>query len=114
MITDLTRRKLAELADYVEKGTSTGRWLVLMHDNPDPDSIAAATWKRNRDAAEAELFEWVTSVGGSVTGEHGIGWSQRRYLPLTAPPGSIEVMRALKSAFDPAGILNPGKIFADE
>jgi nanoRNase/pAp phosphatase (c-di-AMP/oligoRNAs hydrolase) len=42
MISDLTRRKLAELSEYVEKGTSSGRWLVLMHDNPDPDSIAAA------------------------------------------------------------------------
>lgn len=55
----------------------------------------------------------MASVGGSVTGEHGIGWSQRRYLPLVAQPGAIEVMRGLKAAFDPRGILNPGKIFPD-
>ena len=56
---------------------------------------------------------WVTSVGGSITGEHGIGWSQRRYLPLAAQPASIDLMRSLKRAFDPLGILNPGKIFLD-
>ena len=72
-----------------------------------------ATWIQNRDAAEGELFEWVTSVGGSVSGEHGIGWSQRRYLPLVAEPAAIDVMRGLKAAFDPRGILNPGKIFLD-
>ncbi len=116
----------SELANLVEKARRVAKDRQLeavcyghagdgnLHVNLMRGDLAAATWKRNRDAAEAELFEWVTSVGGSVTGEHGIGWSQRRYLPLAAPPGSIEVMRALKSAFDPAGILNPGKIFADE
>ena len=84
-----------------------------LHINLLRGNLDEATWQRNRDAAEADLFTWVTSVGGSVTGEHGIGWSQRRYLPLAAQPASIELMRSLKSAFDPAGILNPGKIFLD-
>ena len=42
MITELTRQKLAELAEHIQRKTGTGRWLVLTHDNPDPDSIAAA------------------------------------------------------------------------
>ena len=42
MITDLTRKKFDELATLVRRKSSRGRWLVLTHDNPDPDSIAAA------------------------------------------------------------------------
>ncbi len=84
-----------------------------LHINLLRGNLDEETWIRHRDAAEAELFAWVTSVGGSVTGEHGIGWSQRRYLPLAAQPRAIEAMRALKAAFDPQGILNPGKIFLD-
>ena len=49
-----------------------------------------------------------------MTGEHGIGWSQRRYLPLAAQPEAIQLMRSLKATFDPAGILNPGKIFLED
>ena len=84
-----------------------------LHINLLRGELDETTWQTSRDAAEADLFAWVTSVGGSVTGEHGIGWSQRRYLPLAAQPASIDLMRSLKVAFDPAGILNPGKIFLD-
>jgi len=115
----------SELANLVEKARQVAKDRDLeavcyghagdgnLHINLLRGSLDEATWKQHRDAAEAELFEWVTSVGGSVTGEHGIGWSQRRYLPLAAQPEAIEVMRGLKAAFDPEGILNPGKIFLD-
>ena len=42
MVTDLTRRRLEELSEFLGRRASAGRWLVLTHDNPDPDSIAAA------------------------------------------------------------------------
>jgi glycolate oxidase len=71
-------------------------------------------WEARRDAAELDLFERVVALGGSVTGEHGVGWTQRRFLPLVASGASLRVQRALKAAFDPAGILNPGKVFTDE
>ena len=115
----------SELANLVEKARQVARDRQLeavcyghagdgnLHVNLLRGDLDEVTWKKNRDAAEAELFDWVASVGGSVTGEHGIGWSQRRYLPLVAQPGAIEVMRGLKAAFDPRGILNPGKIFPD-
>ena len=64
-----------------------------------------------RTAAETELFRQVVALGGSVTGEHGIGWSQRAFLPLAVEPPVLELLRQLKSVFDPTGILNPGKIF---
>jgi glycolate oxidase len=68
-------------------------------------------WERRRDDAEEALFRAVVDLGGKITGEHGVGWTQRRYLPLGADPPSIAMMRAIKAAFDPLGILNPGKIF---
>jgi glycolate oxidase len=60
-----------------------------------------------------EIFELTVSLGGMISGEHGIGYVQKEYLPLALAPGEIELMRAIKRAFDPAGILNPGKIFPD-
>ncbi len=68
-------------------------------------------WVERRTAAETELFREVVALGGSVTGEHGIGWSQRDFLPLSVEPPVLELSRQLKSVFDPTGILNPGKIF---
>ncbi|MGB5389514.1 MAG: FAD-linked oxidase C-terminal domain-containing protein, partial [Thermoanaerobaculia bacterium] len=115
----------SELAKLVEKARQVARDRQLeavcyghagdgnLHVNLLRGDLDEVTWKENRDAAEAELFDWVAGVGGSVTGEHGIGWSQRRYLPLVAQPGAMKVMRGLKAAFDPRGILNPGKIFPD-
>jgi glycolate oxidase len=70
-------------------------------------------WERRRDAAELDLFEAVVALGGSVTGEHGIGWTQRRFLPLVRSEPFIDVMSGIKKAFDPFGILNPGKIFSN-
>jgi glycolate oxidase len=70
-------------------------------------------WVRRRDQAEEALFRAVVELGGKITGEHGVGWTQRRYLPLAADAPSIAMMRAIKAAFDPLGILNPGKIFPD-
>jgi len=73
--------------------------------------LPEAEWEKRRDAAEAALFQEVTSLGGSITGEHGVGWTQRQYLPLSVAPPALAVMRQIKQAFDPLGILNPGKIF---
>jgi glycolate oxidase len=64
-------------------------------------------------AAEQALFEGVVALEGSVTGEHGIGFSKAKYLPLEIPPATIAVMKRVKQAFDPKGLLNPGKIFLE-
>jgi glycolate oxidase len=68
-----------------------------------------------RRAGEAErvLFEGVVALQGSISGEHGIGFSKAPYLALELTPETIAVMRAVKAAFDPLGILNPGKVFPD-
>jgi len=56
-----------------------------------------------------ELFQQVLAWGGVITGEHGIGLAKKRWWPEATSEVAREVHRAIKDAFDPAGILNPGK-----
>jgi len=61
-----------------------------------------------------DLYTKVLEWGGTVSGEHGIGIAKRDYLARQIGPGGIAVMKRIKDAFDPDGILNPGKIFFPE
>ena len=61
--------------------------------------------------AIAAIFDVATSLGGTITGEHGVGCVQSRYLSKCRDPAAIATMRAIKDAIDPLGILNPGKVF---
>ena len=61
-----------------------------------------------------DLYTKVLNWGGTVSGEHGIGIAKREYLARQVGPGGVAVMKRIKQAFDPEGILNPGKIFFDE
>ena len=60
-----------------------------------------------------ELFEAVLQLGGTLSGEHGIGTAKRAFVPLEIPADTLALMRAIKREFDPCGILNPGKLFPD-
>lgn len=60
-----------------------------------------------------KIFEGAVSLGGSLSGEHGIGTSKAPFLGLELNPVAIRYMRAVKHAFDPNNILNPGKIFTE-
>ncbi|REE67988.1 glycolate oxidase [Paenibacillus taihuensis] len=64
------------------------------------------------EAAFEEIFEAAIRLGGTITGEHGVGLVKAPYLEWKVGPAGIEVMRAIKTAFDPNNILNPGKMFA--
>jgi len=66
---------------------------------------------RRAHEAERVLFEGVIALEGSISGEHGIGFVKAKYLPMELDPQTIEIMKAVKRAFDPHNILNPGKIF---
>jgi len=59
-----------------------------------------------------ELYSEAASLGGTISGEHGIGNKRLAYLPVVMPGPQIALLRAIKTAFDPKGILNPGKIFS--
>ena len=65
-------------------------------------------------AREAEIhrlvYDRTVSMGGSISAEHGIGRLRRDALRTYKPPVALDVMRAIKSALDPKGIMNPGKV----
>ena len=84
-----------------------------LHVNLLRGALDASDWERRRDACEEELFREVVAMGGRISGEHGIGWVQRRWLPLALEPRLIDLHRDLKRLFDPYGILNPRKILPD-
>ncbi|HOC18213.1 MAG TPA: FAD-linked oxidase C-terminal domain-containing protein [Vicinamibacterales bacterium] len=63
--------------------------------------------------AERLLFEGVVAREGSISGEHGVGFTKAPYLGLELSPDTIALMKRVKHAFDPKGILNPGKIWTE-
>ncbi|MGD2124907.1 MAG: FAD-linked oxidase C-terminal domain-containing protein [Desulfobacteraceae bacterium] len=65
------------------------------------------------DAAVRELFRKVVAMNGTISGEHGVGMTKAPYLEMEISRPSLELMARLKKAFDPKGILNPGKIFPE-
>ena len=63
------------------------------------------------EAMGAEIMQRCIDLGGSITGEHGVGLEKRDFMPLMYSPADLEAMIKLKRAWNPAGLLNPGKIF---
>jgi FAD/FMN-containing dehydrogenase len=74
----------------------------------DPDDDAEI---RRAHAAEERLFRGVVDLEGSISGEHGIGFSKAPFLPIELSAEEIALMKRVKQAFDPQNLLNPGKIF---
>jgi glycolate oxidase len=75
----------------------------------EPESSAAA----RLSAARADLFEAALALGGTVTGEHGIGEVRRDWLVRQRGEPAVAAMRAIKRALDPKGLLNPGRMLAE-
>jgi glycolate oxidase len=73
--------------------------------------VPEEVWKTEAPKAAAEIYRLAVSLGGMVTGEHGIGLTRKSFLSLGVDQAQIEMMRSIKEDFDPNGILNPGKIF---
>jgi len=77
---------------------------LILFDQRDGEEMA-----REREA-EAAIFAASLELKGTLTGEHGIGLTKRKYLPQALSPREMELTRGLKALLDPHGILNPGKI----
>ncbi|PIP35339.1 MAG: glycolate oxidase subunit GlcD [Desulfobacterales bacterium CG07_land_8_20_14_0_80_52_14] len=77
----------------------------IMLDKNDPAAL-----KKAEDTVE-EIFDYTVELGGTLSGEHGIGITKAPYLSKEIGPEAIALMKRIKKAFDPNGILNPGKIF---
>jgi glycolate oxidase len=78
----------------------------LMLDLSDPEQV------RRASRARVRIFEMAVSMGGTISGEHGIGISKSDFLGLAMGEDAINAMRAIRRALDPNGIMNPGKIFS--
>jgi glycolate oxidase len=75
------------------------------------DNLTDEEWKTEVPKGVREIFQKVVELGGTISGEHGIGWVQRKYMDVKFPAMHLDLMRGVKAVFDPKGILNPGKIF---
>jgi glycolate oxidase len=75
------------------------------------DDLSDEAWANEIPKGVREIFEKVVALGGTISGEHGIGWVQRRFMDVKFPAMQLDLMRGVKTVFDPHGILNPGKIF---
>ena len=83
--------------------------LVYCH-RADPET-PIEEWRAKLPALLADLYRVVSRLGGTLSGEHGIGSKRSAYLPLVMDPALIALQRRIKEVFDPLNILNPGKIF---
>ena len=68
-------------------------------------------WKKNLPDLKREIYRRAIALGGTITGEHGIGYIRKNYLSLACTPEEIALQKRIKNAFDPRGILNPDKVF---
>jgi len=64
--------------------------------------------------AVKDIFEATLKLGGTISGEHGIGLTKARYVEMELSQVSIGLMKAIKRVFDPKGIINPGKMFPSD
>jgi glycolate oxidase len=80
---------------------------LILCDQRDKDEMARV--EKSMD----EIVDWALSVGGTLSGEHGIGISKSKYLPKQLSDTSLNMMKAIKKLFDPQAILNPGSFIED-
>lgn len=82
-----------------------------LHVNIIKGNLNDEEWNIKLPKGIKELFHLVVKLGGTISGEHGIGYVQKPYIHIALSQINIELMRGIKKVFDPNGILNPGKIF---
>ena len=82
-----------------------------LHVNILKGNMSEEDWQHKLKKGIAEIFELTVSLGGTLSGEHGIGLVQKEYMHLKFSEVHLNLMRHIKQVFDPQGILNPGKIF---
>ena len=82
-----------------------------LHVNIVKGELSDVQWNEELPTAISELFQEVVKMGGTISGEHGIGLVQKEYMPIAFSKVSLDLMKGIQALFDPKGIMNPGKIF---
>ena len=101
-------RFVHQLPSVVEAAAPGARLIVWGHLGDGNLHINAVGPAADDDAVDDAVLHLVADHDGSISAEHGIGVAKLRWLPLTRTPADIAAMAAVKRAFDPHGILNPG------
>lgn len=102
-VADISRRSGIPIVTFGHAGN--GNLHVNLMFDP-----ANASQAQNAPGALAEVFDSVIALGGTLSGEHGIGIAKRPFMRKAISPATLAMMQAIKSQFDPDGILNPGKL----
>jgi glycolate oxidase len=82
-----------------------------LHVNILKGSMSDDDWNNKLTFGIREIFILCKQLGGTISGEHGIGYVQKQYMDIPFTDVQLNLMRGIKSLFDPNNILNPGKIF---
>ena len=82
-----------------------------IHVNVLKGDLPVETWNSKLDEYHKDLFGFVYQLGGRLSGEHGIGVKKIKEMEMFTDPIELKMMKSIKQALDPKGILNPGKIF---
>lgn len=84
-----------------------------LHVNIIKGEMSDENWQTQLPLGIKEIFELTVELNGTLSGEHGIGWVQKNFMPIAFTKTEIELMKGIKRVFDPNNILNPNKIFPD-
>ncbi len=84
-----------------------------LHVNIIKDGMTDDEWETKVPLGIREIFQLCVTLGGTISGEHGIGWVQKEYMDIPFNPTQINLQKGIKKLFDPNNILNPGKMFVD-
>jgi glycolate oxidase len=82
-----------------------------LHVNIIKGELSDKVWEQDLPKGITEIFQLCKKLGGTISGEHGIGMVQQKYMPIIFPEHQLQLMRSIKKVFDPNEILNPGKVF---
>lgn len=115
------RSRLAEIVEEVERVAKKYDLQICTFGHAGDGNLhpTCMTDERNKEEihrveqAFEEIFQAAIRLGGTITGEHGVGMAKMNYLQLRVGTGGIDIMQRIKEAFDPNNIMNPGKMFAN-
>ena len=79
--------------------------IIKKNETPEGD------WDELMEAALSDLIDLSLEMGGTSSGEHGLGFTKKHYLGREVGAAQVELMKGIKATFDPNGILNPGKVW---
>jgi len=102
-VMDASRQRGITMYTVGHAGDGNIHFAPLVPDAPDAKQRVKGLFR--------EVYRLGVAMGGTISGEHGIGGAKREYLDIAVPAAKLALMRRLKAAFDPRGIMNPGKVF---